>query len=226
MNYGFRILPSPSRPDLALVEKFQHISTPLISDSMNRLSGVDASIRSYHQAGKLAGTALTVKTRPGDNLMVHKAIDLTKPGDVLIVDAGGELSHAIIGEIMMRLAEKNGAAGIVIDGAIRDAGIISKGNFPVYAKGVTHRGPYKDGPGEINVPVSIGGMLINPGDIIVGDEDGLAVVPAGIAEEVYYLAKERQSDETRMLQEIEDGTLDRRWVDEVLKERDCGGLGN
>ena len=114
--------------------------------------------------------------------MVHKAIDLAAPGDVIVVDAGGDLDQAIIGEIMSSWAAKRGVAGFVIDGAIRDAAALSQGDFPVYARGVTHRGPYKDGPGEINVPVSIGGMVVQPGDIIIGDADGLLAIPQADAE--------------------------------------------
>lgn len=109
--------------------------------------------------------------------MVHKAIDLAKPGDVIVVDAGGVLTNAVIGEIMVSLARKKGFAGFIIDGAIRDVGSISKEIFPVYTRGITNRGPYKDGPGEINVPAAIDGMVVHPEDIIVGDEDGLVVVP-------------------------------------------------
>ena len=125
----------------------------------------------------MAGPALTVKTRPGDNLMLHKALDLAEPGDVIVVDAGGDLTNAIIGEIMSGYAASRGLGGIVINGAIRDAGALRRASFPVYAAGVTHRGPYKDGPGEINVPIAIDGMVIEPGDLIVGDEDGVLVRP-------------------------------------------------
>src|SRR5713101_3199391 len=108
-----------------------------------------------HKEGKLAGPAFTVKTAPGDNLLVHKALDTARPGDVIVVDAGGFADQAIIGELMMSRARQRGIAGIVIWGAIRDSAEIGAGSYPVYACGVTHRGPYKDGPGEINVPKAI-----------------------------------------------------------------------
>jgi RraA family protein len=221
VNFGFRILQVNNRPNKDLVESFRNIATPHISDNMNRLHAMSGNLRPYHKEGKLVGTALTVKTRPSDNLMVHKAIDMAETGDVIVVDAGGEISHAIIGEIMMRLAQKKGITGFVIDGAIRDSGVISTERLPIYARGVTNRGPYKDGPGEINIPVSIGGMVVNPGDILVGDEDGLVVVPFQKAEEILKLAQEQQLQEEQILSSIEDGKIDRRWVDETLKRKRC-----
>ncbi len=121
------------------------------------------SFEPMHKAGKLAGPAFTVKTAPGDNLLVHKALDSARPGDVIVVDAGGFGDHAIIGELMMSRARQRGVAGIVIWGAIRDSAEIGAGDYPVYACAVTHRGPYKNGPGEINVPISIAGMPVAPG---------------------------------------------------------------
>lgn len=218
-NLGFRILPMVNRPNEKLVEEFRSIVTPHISDNINRIYGAGASLRPYHKGGKLTGTALTVKTRPGDNLMVHKAIDIAQPGDVLVVDAGGDLSNAIVGEIMLRLAKRNEIGGFVINGAIRDTGAFAEDEFPVYACGVTHKGPYKDGPGEINVAISLNGMIINPGDIIVGDEDGLVVVPFEQAEEILSLAKKQQKNEESIMKSIEDGTVDRTWVDKILEQK-------
>src|SRR5690606_20136195 len=126
---------------------------------------------------------------------VHLALDLAEPGDVIVVDAGGDLTNAIIGELMTILAQTNRIAGIVINGAIRDSGAIRKQDFPVYAAGVTHRGPYKDGPGEINVPIAIDGMMISPGDVIIGDEDGFLAVPAAEAETVLASAKKKAASE-------------------------------
>ncbi|WP_296975553.1 RraA family protein [Thermobacillus sp. ZCTH02-B1] len=223
---GFRILPMGRRPDPSLVKQFRKIATPLISDNMNRMHAISCELRPFHGGGRMAGTALTVKTRPGDNLMVHKAIDLAEPGDVIVVDAGGEMTHAIIGEIMVRLAVKKGLAGFVIDGCVRDTEAIREGDFPVFARGATHRGPYKDGPGEINVPVSVGGMVVHPGDIIVGDGDGLAVVPADIAQEILDLALAQKKREEAMFAAIEDGTIDRSWIDAVLIRKGCEWVGD
>ncbi|BFT74724.1 RraA family protein [Paenibacillus sp. P36] len=224
-NLGFRILQRTERPSPTLLHQFQDVVTPHISDNLNRMHAICSELRPYHQAGsKLVGVALTVKTRPGDNLMVHKAIDLAEPGDVIVVDAGGDTTNSIVGEIMLRLAQKKEVAGFIIDGAIRDTVAFTNDTFPVYARGITHRGPYKDGPGEINVPVSIGGMIVEPGDIIVGDEDGLAIVPLRDAEDLLQLIREQQVREQLILQSIEDGTVNRDWVDQTLKQKGCEGL--
>jgi regulator of RNase E activity RraA len=220
-NIGFRIFPMKNRPRKELVEQFRDVVTPHISDNLNRMHAISSELRPFHKEGRLVGVALTVKTRPGDNLMVHKAIDLAEPGDVIVVDAGGDMTNSIAGEIMLRLAQKQGIAGFIIDGAIRDTAAFNQDVFPVYARGITHRGPYKDGPGEINVPVSVGGLVVNPGDIIVGDEDGLVVVPSEHAEELMKLIREQQVREVDILKSIEDGTVNRDWVDESLKQKGC-----
>ena len=221
MTAGFRILPLPQRPSRALVAALAEMVTPHLSDNMSRLAGAAAGLRPMHKAGKLAGCALTVKVPAGDNLLVHKAIDIAEPGDVIVVDAGGYVGQAVIGEIMASWAAKRGVAGFVIDGAIRDLGTIGAGTFPIYACGVTHRGPYKDGPGEINVPVSVGGMVVRPGDIIIGDEDGLVAVSPADAEAVLAAARAQKKKEEASLAAIAAGTVDRKWVDEALRARGC-----
>lgn len=220
-NIGFRILPMPARPSGKLVKALAGMVTAHLSDNMNRLLAGGAALRPMHKGGKLCGPALTVKVAPGDNLMVHKAIDIAAPGDVIVVDAGGVLTQAIIGDIMSSLAEKRGVAGLVIHGAIRDAAEIRARRFPVYACGVTHRGPYKNGPGEINVPVALDGMVVSPGDIIVGDEDGIVAVPLAHAEDLLALAQAQLAKETAILKSIAAGKADRRWVDETLRQRGC-----
>ncbi|ADU29607.1 RraA family protein [Evansella cellulosilytica] len=220
-NIGFQILPINRRPNKALIERYRHIATPLISDNMSRLQGTYSHIRPFHKSKKITGTAFTVRTRAGDNLMVHKAIDMAERGDVIVVDAGGDMTQAIIGEIMLRLAKKNGIEGFVIDGAIRDSAAFESHDYPCFAKGVTHRGPYKDGPGEINVPITVGNMIVHPGDIIVGDEDGVIAVPLDFAEELIELATEQETKELGMFEAIENETIDRSWVDETLRQKGC-----
>ena len=177
-NPGFRVIyKKQNQENLKLAKEFIECPTANIADNMNRLPCIDASIKMVNKSAlKLVGVALTVKTRPGDNLMVHKALDMANPGDIIVVDAQGDMTNSILGELMCYYAMKKGIAGMIIDGAIRDVDTISELNFPMYAKGVQPKGPYKDGPGEINVPVSCGGMVVNPGDIIVGDLDGVVVI--------------------------------------------------
>ena len=220
-NIGFRILEKPRKVDRNLLEQFKDVVTPHVSDNLNRMyAGMD-KLRPYHKEGKLLGIALTVKTRPGDNLMAHKAIDIAEPGDVIVIDAGGDTTNAIVGEIMLRLALKKGIKGFVINGAIRDLAAFKNGNFPVYALGVTHRGPYKDGPGEINVPISLGGTLVNPGDIVLGDEDGVVIIPAEQAAQILEKVRQQEKTEKRIMESIENNTIDRSWVDEILMKKGC-----
>jgi regulator of RNase E activity RraA len=219
MSVGFRIFPSPPRANAALLARLAALPVSNVSDNMQRSHGTD--LEPIHRSGRMVGTAFTVRTRPGDNLMVHKAIDMAAPGDVIVVDAGGALENAIIGELMSGWAQKRGVAGFVIDGAIRDSEALSDGDFPVYAAGVTHRGPYKDGPGEINVVVSIGGMVVRPGDLVAGDHDGVVAIAQEEAERVIAAAEAQHRKEQAALAAIEAGTWDRRWVDEALKARGC-----
>jgi regulator of RNase E activity RraA len=224
MALGFCVHSATRRASDALMDRFQDVVTPHLSDNMSRLIGAGATLRPMHRGGRLLGNALTVRVRPGDNLMVHKAIDIAQPRDVIVVDAGGDLTQAIIGELMMRHAQQRGVAGFVINGAIRDLGTISNDTYPVYAAGVTHRGPYKDGPGEINVPVALNGMLVHPGDIIVGDEDGVVAVPLDRAELLLELAAKHRAKEDKTMADILNGTVDRSWVDKLLREKGCEGL--
>ena len=169
----------------------------------------------------MVGTAFTVRTRPGDNLMVHKAIDMAAPGDVIVVDAGGALENALIGELMAGWAQKRGVAGFVIDGAIRDSEALAEGDFPVYAAGVTHRGPYKDGPGEINVAGERGrhgGAARRPRR---GRPRRRRGHRAGGGRAVISAAEAQHRKEQAALEAIAAGTWDRTWVDEALKARGC-----
>jgi RraA family protein len=219
MSATMRILDIPRRPDPKLVAELAQMVTPHLSDSMERLYAGGPQLRPMHKGGKLAGPAYTVKTTPGDNLLVHKALDTAQKGDVIVVDAGGVCENAIIGELMMSRARQRGVAGIVIWGAIRDSAEIAAGTYPVYAAGVTHRGPYKNGPGEINVPINMAGMPVNPGDIIIGDADGLVAVPQEQAERILKSAQGILAKETAAMKEIEAGTVDRSWVDKSLREK-------
>jgi len=219
MSASLRILDMPARPEPRLVAEFAKTATAHLSDSMERLYAAGPQLLPRHAGGVLAGPALTVKTAPGDNLLVHKALDMAQPGDVIVVDAGGFADCAVIGGIMSRWAARRGIAGLVVWGAIRDSEEIRAGSFPVYACAVTHRGPYKNGPGEINVPINMGGMAVNPGDIIVGDADGLVAIPQDQAERILKSAQGILAKETAAMKEIEAGTVDRAWVDKSLKEK-------
>lgn len=210
---GFRILECP-RPDTALVEGFRGLPSSNIGDQMERLYNTNSSLKSLNHV-PLCGPAFTVKVPQGDNLMFHKALDLAQPGDILVVDGEGDLQHSLAGEIMIRYAMQRGLGGFVINGCMRDLDAIEQLEFPVYAMGITPQGPYKNGPGEINVPVCCGGRVVQPGDILVGDRDGLVIIPPEFAQEILEKAKEKFASEQVT---ISTGKSDNRdWIDKKLE---------
>lgn len=221
MTIGFRILKRRRKVSPALVARTKDLPVANISDSMSRMFAGGPLLRPMHAGGPLAGPAFTVRTRPGDNLMIHKAFDTAEPGDVVVVDAGGDLTNSLVGELMLSHAIKRGLAGVVINGAIRDYGWIKERNYPVFAAGVSHRGPYKDGPGEINVPLALGGMVIEPGDLIVGDDDGFLSLPFDEAETILAAAWKKNEAENKQMAAIQAGTSDRSWVDASLTRLGC-----
>ena len=218
-----RLHPSGPRPDPLLLERCRDLPTSVLSDSQERAGGA----RGVHWVPggrwpRVAGPALTVRTRPGDNLVVHRALDLAEPGDVLVVDAGGFTERAILGEIMGRYAVTRGLSAIVVDGAVRDAEGLAAGPIPVFALAINHLGPYKDGPGEIHGPVQVGGAVVRSGDLVVGDGDGVVVIAQERAAEVVALAQDRLRSEEEQFAQIAEGTLDRAWVRAALAESHVG----
>ena len=197
--------------DPKIIDTLRGIPVALLSDALHRSTG-SIGIRPYHSPSPMAGRALTVRTRGGDNVAVLRAFDQCRPGDVMVVDAAGHEQNAVVGGIMTFYMASIGMAGFVIDGAIRDVAEIAARTFPVYARAVNHRGPYKDGPGEINVPVCIGGMVVNPGDIIVGDQDGLLAFAPAEAGVVIEKALAQQRNEEQTMQAIREGRWDRSFV--------------
>jgi len=219
---GFSVQPIERRVSAELARKFRSLPVANVSDCMSRLTGGGPRLRPYHGEGMLAGPAFTVKTRPGDNLMVHKALDIASPGDVVVVDAGGDLTNSIVGEIMITYAMSRGLAGLVINGSIRDSDALRRLTFPVYAAGVTHRGPMKSGPGEIGRAIAFEGMVIEPGDLIIGDGDGVLCVPFDEVEEVYQAAAAKKKTEDKILADLKaGGSMDRAWIDIALRQLGC-----
>ena len=218
---GFRVLRRERKVDASVVAQFRELPVANVSDSMSRMNAAGPRLRPMHAGGAMAGPALTVRTRPGDNLMLHKALNIAEPGDVIVVDAGGDLTNAMMGDLMLTVAITRGLAGIVINGAIRDYKVIHESAFPLFAAGVTHRGPYKDGPGEINVPIAIDGMVVMPGDLMLGDEDGLLCVPFEATETVYAKAKAKRDAEDKQMEAIKAGRSDRSWVEAQLAKLGC-----
>lgn len=189
-----------------LLNGFRATATAVISDNLSRLPGA-VGLRPFHRmSGTMVGRALTVKVAAGDNLLIHQALEIINPGDVIVVDGGGDISRALIGEIMVAIAQSRKAAGFVIDGAIRDTAEIGRGDFPVFARSAIHRGPYKFGPGEINVPIAIGNMVVKPGDIVVGDADGVVAFPLTIARDLLNAVRKQEGWEQQILRQIADGS--------------------
>lgn len=220
-NIGFRIIKDIERPKKEIIEAFRELPVANIDDNMGRIYSVDSAIKPYNKS-KLLGPAFTVKVPQGDNLMFHKALDLAKEGDVLVVAGFGYNERALCGEIMMNYAIMKKFAGFVIDGAIRDVDTTRNLDFPVYARSVQPNGPYKNGPGEINVPVSIGGQVVFPGDIVVGDEDGLIFVRPEEALELIEKVKAFNNNEKVILGNLDKGIpMDREWVDKTLNDKGC-----
>ncbi|MBB4689220.1 RraA family protein [Amycolatopsis jiangsuensis] len=211
MTIGWRRRPSPEPVASDVVASAAGLAVSLLSDNMARVSGA-VGLRHRHDGTPMAGTAVTVRTRAGDNLAVYRAFDHCRPGDVLVVDGGGALDQALMGDIMTSFAERRGLAGVVVDGAIRDVAAIRQRPFPVFSRGVTHRGPHKNGPGEVNVPVSIGGMVVHPGDLVVGDEDGVLAIPVADAATVIAGARAQAAKEAGALAAIAEDRYDLSWV--------------
>ncbi|MBB5393894.1 MULTISPECIES: RraA family protein [unclassified Herbaspirillum] len=211
----FQINPVAAPAPADIVAALQDIVVSHLSDNLQRLSGM-GGLRRIHGDKKLVGTAVTVKTRPGDNLLIYKALMMMQPGHVLVVDGGGETSNALVGELIMLYAQQRGCAGFVLDSAVRDTAAFLEADFPCYARAVSHRGPYKNGPGHINVPVTIGGQVVNPGDIVVGDEDGLVCFPQAQAESLIDAARKTQAYEEAIKAEIANGRVEQEWLARVL----------
>ncbi|SNS89085.1 Regulator of RNase E activity RraA [Geodermatophilus pulveris] len=214
-----RVHPPGPRPDDGLLARARALPTSILSDALARTGGVTGVLPvPGGRWPRVAGPALTVRTRPGDNLVVHRALDLARPGDVLVVDGGGALDRAVLGEIMARYAAARGLAALVVDGAVRDVEGLAAGALPVFARGVTHVGPYKDGPGEVGGAVQAGGTVVRAGDVVVGDADGVVVVPHERAAEVLADGEGLLRAEEAVFADIAAGTLDRSWVTAALTE--------
>jgi RraA family protein len=214
---GWRENPTPDRPDAELLASLAGLQVALLGDNSARATGA-FGLHPRSARAELVGSAVTVRTRAGDNLAIYRAFAHCRPGDVLVIDGAGALDQALMGEIMITYAVSIGVVGIVIDGAVRDLAAIREMQTPVFARGVTHRGPYKNGPGEINVAVSIGGMVVNPGDVVVGDDDGLIALAPSDIPQVAAAARRQEQAEQSKLAAIANGSYDLSWVQRATRE--------
>jgi regulator of RNase E activity RraA len=219
---GFKIVKSIERPDSALIVQFKKLVAANISDVQGRQNTMDARIKPiFHPVPVLCGPAVTVKARPGDNLVAFKAIEVAQPGDVIVIAGAFDPNYTVWGGIMSSMACKKGIAGVVTDALVRDVQQTQEVGFPVFAVGLTPCGPTKDGVGQLNTPISCGGVVIFPGDIIVGDQDGVVVVRKEEAEGVLERTRARVALEQSWLERIDRGELFLMDSDDELRARGC-----
>lgn len=207
------------RVDAGVVEQAAKFPSSIFADVAGRRGALHGRISPLAPSMRLAGPALTVEVRPGDNLMIHAALALAKPGDVIVIDGKGDLSSALMGEIMCHQAAALGIAGVVIDGAVRDSEAIRELGFPMYAAGLNPNGPTKSVAGRVNHPVSIGGVTVNPGDLVIGDADGITVIERHKAAAMLPLAAEKVAAETKRIADIKSRkALRPSWLDGALRK--------
>jgi RraA family protein len=219
---GFRIKVSFERLPGEFMQRFGEFASPEISDQLNRLYAVKPEIHCLTgRHHRLIGPACTVKVFPGDNLMVHKALDIAKPGDVVVVDAGESRMNAALGDLISTKAKHRGIAGFVVDGHVRDLPDILELDFPIFARGTLSIGPLHRGPGEINYPICCGGVVVNPGDIVVADQFGVVMVPRDNATEVLERLLETKARLADYLAGVKKGVFSNKWVDDMLDASGC-----
>lgn len=206
------------RVPAAVVRHASAFGASVLADVAGRRGTLDGRIQPLSRSMRMAGPAITVEVRPGDNLMIHAAIAIAQPGDILVVDGKGDRSCALMGSIMVRACKKLGLAGIVLDGAHRDSEEILALGVPLYSVGSNPNGPTKNVPGRINWPISCGGTAISPGDLVVGDGDGVVVIARENAEPLLALAAKKLDDERVRIADIESGNnVLPKWLDAALR---------
>lgn len=222
MSVGNRVFLQRNLPDKELVARLKKIPAANVADCMGRSCALSSQIRLIGNPKDtiMCGAALTVKARPGDNLMLHKALDMAGEGDVIIVSNEGDRTQSLMGEIMAVYAHHcRKVEGIVLDGPIRDYEELSQMDFFLYATGSTPGGPYKEGPGEVNVPISVGNIAVKPGDIVLGDRDGVIIIPRADAADIIDAAEKYASLDAGKVEAAKNGTSRRQWVDETLAKK-------
>jgi 4-hydroxy-4-methyl-2-oxoglutarate aldolase len=206
------------RVEAGVVEQAAQFPSSILADVAGRRGALSGRIAPLSPTMKFAGPALTVELRPGDNLMIHAALAVAKPGDVIVVDGKGDLNSALMGEIMCQQAVALGVAAVVIDGAVRDSVAIRELGLPMYAAGLNPNGPTKFVPGRLNHPISIAGVSVKPGDLVVGDADGVTVIERDKAAAILPLAAKKVADETQRIADIKSRkALRPGWLDGALR---------
>ncbi|ADG92007.1 Dimethylmenaquinone methyltransferase [Arcobacter nitrofigilis DSM 7299] len=198
------------------LKKLENIATTLISDTRSRMTGI-VGLKRIDSGFRTVGRAFTIKTRPSDNLAIYEALTKVKPGDFLIVESGNNCTNALVGELITLQLEKLGGVGIIVDGAIRDYDKLhASTTLACYARGISHKGPFKTGPGFLNVPISICGQIVNPGDIVVADDDGIVTFPEEELDAVLLAVQERIEIEEKVMDEINMTPHSMTWIQDIL----------
>lgn len=206
------------RVDPAVVEQAARFPSSILADVAGRRGALNGRIAPLAPSMRFAGPAITVEVRPGDNLMIHAAMAIAKPGDVIVVDGKGDLSSALMGEIMSQQCVALGIVAVVIDGAVRDSEAIRELGFPMFAAGLNPNGPTKSVSGRLNHPISIGGVSVSPGDLVVGDADGVTVIERAKAAAMLPLAAEKVTAETKRIAQIKSReALAPAWLNGALR---------
>ena len=214
---GFRTRENNRRTDENLLQTLLEFESPDVSDQLNRMSTVLPEIHCLTGAHhRLVGPVCTVKVYPGDNLMVHKSLDIARSGDVVVVDASGSNMNAVLGDLICTKAKSRGIAGFIVDGYIRDLPDILPLDFPVFARGITAVGPLHRGPGEINYAICCGGAVTNPGDIVLADQVGIVIIPQDHAADLCERLIASRERNREYLEAVKRGEFSNEWVDEIL----------
>lgn len=216
---GLRIFTKVDRVPRKRFERLLEVTTGNVCDAMGRCGAMHYEIKPLAPGFKCVGTAVTVKARPCDNLLVYKALEIAQPGDVIVIETSDFTGRSTWGDLTSLIAKERGLAGMVTDGLVRDSIGIQKVGFPVFARGTSPNSPFKDGPGEVNVPVSCGGVVVRPGDIVFGDVDGVVVIPKEHVDRVVLRALEISRDEEEKVENIKAGHHIPDWVEAALEEK-------
>lgn len=204
------------RPDTATVASFAGQATGPVVDAMGRRGALSPALKAVTSKDRFCGPALTVWTAPRDNLAPYSALAFAKPGDVLVIQVGGPDEVAIFGDIAIGMAKNAGVAAVVTDGYVRDRESLEAIGIPVIAAGLTPNSPFKNGPGEIGGTVAIGGVAVEAGDILIGDADGVAVVPWRDAAATRERLDKVLAKEAEMERVVAGGAARPAWIDDVL----------
>jgi len=216
---GWEIITDVTRAPDELLERFRGLGSGPVCDALGRFAAMDYQIKPLDPTMELVGSALTVWTRPCDNMAIYRALEMARPNDVLVIATNGHTTNSIWGELTTLVGRARGLAGMVTDGMVRDSREIIEIGLPIFARGLTPNSPFKDGPAKINVPVTCGGISVSPGDILVGDADGVVIVPQALAEAILERVAAIHDKEAAIRAEIEAGEVIPRNMARLLREK-------